>query len=170
MAWCHRARNHDQSHCWPIPMSSYAITSPKWVNELVLSSKSWLRPSCCKKLHYSLTVQSQFGPHIPEKPSMCQVPGPGLVGCGLCMYMCIDGAQLKILSFMWQPFPHYGGGVVTYVIISSAKKCHDHFLWDIQILKSESVFSSVSYCMSLLSNYFSFFCKFISCKLLPSEI
>ena len=36
MAWCHQARSHYLSQCWPRPMTPYGVTRLQWVNTLRL--------------------------------------------------------------------------------------------------------------------------------------
>ena len=34
MAWCHQAKSHYLSQCWPRSLSSYGVTRPQWVKQL----------------------------------------------------------------------------------------------------------------------------------------
>ena len=53
MAWCRLATSHYLSQCWPRSLSSYDITRPQWVNDLLLAAIA--QQSSCLSLLKSLT-------------------------------------------------------------------------------------------------------------------
>ena len=41
MAWCHQAKSHYVSQCWPRSMWPYDVTTPQWVNTMRPEQNGW---------------------------------------------------------------------------------------------------------------------------------
>ena len=50
MAWCHQARSHYLTQCWPSSMMPFGVTRPQWVNSLWPSDAIW----CQKHLSHAI--------------------------------------------------------------------------------------------------------------------
>ena len=52
MAWCHQAKSHYLSQCWPSSMLPYGITRPQWVNTFIKRCIKW--PTFCR--HFQIFI------------------------------------------------------------------------------------------------------------------